>query len=418
MAVRRTLKTREFGYELSGFEHNLLFEKDEIGFVRFDGRSQSIFYLDPSPFLPSPKREIYAIRDSDVPVPEKNELIEVTSFELERVVSGKINNLVNTNVKYVRSWVKVNPNKLLHRKVMNSEEYVDFFKRPFKKEAENIDEIAQTLALCSVSSNAVGVNEKGGIDSGIISKKSGWEHFKSIMRMIPKEFKSTKSTYYYTSLEVEKIINPTSSSEVNLSIFNPKEMFVHVPVTFDIDTRRKDQYLKDISFEIPFVRAQLIDSLMFQPVITKKAEKRLTDRIYDMIETFTHTDRIAYKQDLGDAAPKIASSIARMNFKTEVSVDDVDDGYYNWLNMFHHSQQFRNSNLETDDIFRLPENARHLYLEIEQYFGVDTIIDIADVEKITRLSPKALSDAIAKLINVGAAYSPRRKNLKLLAFKF
>ncbi|WP_135610244.1 hypothetical protein [Methanococcoides sp. AM1] len=417
MVVRQTLKTREFGYELSGFEHNLIFEKDEIGFVRFDGRSRSIFYLDPSPFFQSPKREIYAIRDSDVPLPSKNELIEVTSFELERVVSGKMNNLVNTNVKYVRSWEKIDPNKLLHRKVMNSEEYVDFFKRPFKKEAENIDEIAQTLALCSVSSNAVGINEKGGIDSGIISKKSGWEHFKSIMRIIPKEFKSTKSAYYYNSLEVEKNVNSIDSLEVNLSIFNPKEMFVHVPVTFDIDTRRRDEYLKDISFEIPFARAQLIDSLMFQPVITKKAEKRLTDRIYDMIETFTHADKLSYKQDLGDAGPKIASSIARMNFKTEVSVDDVDNGYYNWLDMFHHSQQFRDSNLETNEIFRLSENARNLYLEMEQYFGVDTIIDIADIEKITHLSPKALSDAISKLVSVGAAYSPRQKTIKLLSFR-
>ncbi|WP_319507145.1 hypothetical protein [uncultured Methanolobus sp.] len=417
MVKRQSLKNREFGYELSGVEHKLIFDNDEMGFVRFDGRSRRLFYLDPSPFLPTPKREFYIIADGSVPKPNNNDLIKVTSFETERVVKGTFDNLVNIDVRYVHAWEKINPKKILHRKVMDQEEYVNFFKHPFNRADEKIDSISQCLAMCSVSSNAIGINEKGGIDSGIIAKKSGWDSFLSLQKLVPGEFKSAKSPYFYSSSEVEKKINPLGSMEVNLSILMPKETFVHVPIVFDAEMRPKSAYSADLSFEIPFVRAHLLDALMFQPEITQKAEKCLTDRIYEMTETFTNSPNFLYKQDLGDAAPKLGSSIARMNFSNEVSVDNVREGFDIWMDMFAHASKFQKSNLSPRDIFRLPKEAAQLYLQLEDNFGIDMVISMTDVETMSLLTPFELSNAIAALRSAGALYSPRIDFIKLLAFK-
>ncbi|WMW23260.1 hypothetical protein RE476_05370 [Methanolobus mangrovi] len=417
MVKKQTLKNREFGYELSGVEHKLIFDSDETGFVRFDGRSRRIFYLDPSPFLPTPKRDVYIIADESVPTPNVNDLIKVTSFEIERVVKGTFDNLVNIDVRYVKAWTKIDPNKLLHRKVMDQEEYVNFFKHPFNRADENIDNISQCLAMCSVSSNAIGINEKGGIDSGIIAKKSGWDSFLSLQKLVPREFKSVKSPYFYSSSEVENKINPLGSMEVNLSILMPKETFVHVPIVFDAEMRPKSAYSADVSFEIPFVRAHLLDALMFQPEITQKAEKCLTERIYDMTETFTNSHNFVYKQDLGDAAPKLGSSIARMNFSNEVTVANVREGFDIWMDMFAHASKFQKSNLSPRDIFRLPAEAAQLYLQLEDNFGIDVVISMKDVETMSLLTPFELSNAIAALRGAGALYSPRIDFIKLLAFK-
>ncbi|WP_406661201.1 hypothetical protein V7O66_01385 [Methanolobus sp. ZRKC3] len=417
MVKRQTLKNRDFGYELSGMEHKLIFDSDDMGFVRFDGRSRSLFYLDPSPFLPTPKRDIYIIDDISVLKPGKNDLIKVTSFETERVVRGTFDNLVNIDIRYVKAWKKIDPKKVLHRQVMDKEEYINFFKHPFHKADENLDSISQCLAMCSVSSNAIGINEKGGIDSGIFTNKRGWNSFTSLQRLVPREFKSVKSPYFYSSLEVEKKVNPLSSMEVNLSILMPKDTFVHVPIVFDAERRPKSAYSEDVSFEIPFVRAHLLDSLMFQPEVTQKAEKCLTDRIYEMTETFTNSRNLVYKQDLGDAAPKMGSSIARMNFSNEVSVANVREGFDMWMDMFVHSSKVQQSNLSPGEIFRLPKEAAQIYLQLEDIFGIDVIISMEDVERISSLTPFELSNALTALKSAGAIYSPRIDFIKLLAFK-
>lgn len=417
MVRRQSLKNREFGYELSGVEHKLIFDNDDMGFVRFDGRSRHLFYLDPSPFLQTPKREFYMISDESVPTPNKNDLIKVTSFETERVVRGTFANLVNIDVRHVKAWKKVDPKKLLHRKVMDQEEYVNFFKHPFQSADENRDSISQCLAMCSVSSNAIGINEKGGIDSGIIAKKSGWDSFVSLQKLIPREFKNTRSPYFYHSSRLEKNLNPSGSREINLSILMPKETFVHVPIVFDVEMRPRTAYSTDVSFEIPFVRAHLLDALMFQPEISEKAEKCLTDQIYEMTETFTHSSNFVYKQDLGAAAPKLGSSIARMNLSNEVSVSNVREGFDIWMDMFAHASKFQKSNLSPGEIFRLSKEAAQLYLQLEDTFGIDISISMADVEKISLLTPFELSDALASLRSAGAIYSPRVDSIKLLSFK-
>jgi hypothetical protein len=77
--VTDSLKKRYFGYELSGIEYRLIFEKDDMGYVRFKNKRENSFYLDPSPFLDTQKPDVYVIKAGDLP--PAGQLIEVVVTE-------------------------------------------------------------------------------------------------------------------------------------------------------------------------------------------------------------------------------------------------------------------------------------------------------------------------------------------------
>ena len=158
-----------------------------MGFVRFDGRSKRFFHLDPSPFFPSPKREIYLLQTC-IQL-EEGELIKVKFVKTENVIKGKFGNFTNTKINYVRDWEKISPNKLIHRKKLHTKEFIDFFKFPFIGISDDVEPIAKCLALYSASSPLIGVNNKGGIDTAMITRKHQWNAFKRLMTLIPNEFK-------------------------------------------------------------------------------------------------------------------------------------------------------------------------------------------------------------------------------------
>nr|HPM60968.1 hypothetical protein [Methanoregulaceae archaeon] len=73
-----TLKNRIYGHSLSAIEKELIFSREDTGFVRPIHSSGALFCLDPSPFLQSPKREVYL---AQCPPPEKHALIRARVSE-------------------------------------------------------------------------------------------------------------------------------------------------------------------------------------------------------------------------------------------------------------------------------------------------------------------------------------------------
>ncbi|WP_269852049.1 hypothetical protein [Methanosarcina horonobensis] len=61
------MQERTRGYEFSGAEYKLLFEKENMGYVRFRNQKLGIFYLDPSPFLRNPLNIIYVVKIGEIP---------------------------------------------------------------------------------------------------------------------------------------------------------------------------------------------------------------------------------------------------------------------------------------------------------------------------------------------------------------
>jgi len=151
MANKNTsLKNREFGYQFSGVEYSLIFENENIGFVRFVDQSENLFYLDPSPFLNTPKAELYVLEN--LPFPKRGELIEVSVSGTDHKIQEIKGTFFKTIIKYVRNWKKINPNILIHRKTLQPVEFKNFFIQAFKGDREYIEQIGYCLSLYAVSS--------------------------------------------------------------------------------------------------------------------------------------------------------------------------------------------------------------------------------------------------------------------------
>lgn len=417
MNSRRSLQNREYGYEFSATEYDLIFENEDIGFVRYDKRSNRRFYLDPSPFLKSPKNEVYEIENGKIP--NEGELIKIISLESESKLTGGIRNLKKINVKYVIRWDKVSPNKFIHRESLNPEEYINFFKIPFVSESDYIEPLSFCLALCTMSSSEIGSNGKGGIDSAVLTgQKNHWKEFKKLMQVIPPDFKKDTSEYYFNQLDTERKLNPSRSKEVNLSISNPESLSVHIPMALvdSIEFKTSSSYKERINDETQLIRRKMLDALIFEPIKSEKIDKHLVNKIHEIRDTFVDAKAVNYSQDIGNAPSKLTSAFARLNFKEKISTEYVDECTELWMDLFHYSSRINIPNLSRSKKFKLSAEAQRTYDELKDSFGINEPIQINKVPEYVTVNHWLVEDAINELKRKGAAYSPTKDIIKLLDY--
>ena len=413
MARKSTnLRNREFGYQLSGIEYKLIFKYDNIGFVRFNGQSKKQFYLDPSPFLDTPKSEIYILKSS--PFPKKGELIEVSVFETDEFIYKSKGAYSKTIIKYVSSWEKLNPNKIIPRKTLEPYEFMDFFKQPFIGDKDYIKKMGCCLSLYAVSSPQISDEEKGGLNAAMLGKKKQWNAFKRIMDVIPNEFKSISSRNFYGLLDKEAILNPLKSAEVNLAYYNPPTMPVQIPVALDVETKSVSHYKANVEHSIPMVRAYILDTLLFQPEIPKKLDSHITNCVYDLIEEIKQSGHIPYNQDLGLAIPKLCSSFARLNFGGDATKENITESVNIWSDMFHHAKKTVSTQLPITKLYTLSGDARQLYIDLSDVFGVDVLIHKENIIKNSKLSKFKIDDALRELSRIGLILITNSQQIKLL----
>lgn len=122
-----SLYDRWQGSELSVLEKELIFNRDNAGFVQYDTKDGKYFYLHPSPFLNSPKREIFYAESCDPPVEHTFVEVEIES-EREFPLNGSQDRIT---VKTISGWKPFDPSPLAERrKIMDYEEIVHYFTPP------------------------------------------------------------------------------------------------------------------------------------------------------------------------------------------------------------------------------------------------------------------------------------------------
>jgi len=416
MAKNTSLKSREFGYQFSGVEYKLIFEKEDIGFVRFFGRNNKIFHLDPSPFFNSPKSELYILENCSSP--KKGELIEVSVSQVDTKMLEKNGYFSKQIIKYVRNWKKVNPNKIIHRKVLHPYEFQDFFKHPFIGDREYIEKMSFCFSLYAVSCPQITISEKGGLNAAILGKDKQWSAFKKIMNVIPREFRQISSNNFYKLLDRETIINPVDSTEVSLAYYNPSSMPVQIPAALDVENKPVSQYKDNLEYEIPMVRAHIIDALLFRPEIPNKLDSYVTNCVYDLVDEIKRSGYVPYNQNLGSAIPKLSSSFARLNFDIATTKEDITRGVDLWSDMFYHAKKVASTQLDISKLYSLSDNAKQLYIDLNLAYGVDVLIDNEDAKKNSKLHEWDLEEALMELDLKGAIFYPDNQHIKILDFKF
>lgn len=409
-----TLSNREWGYQLSGIEYSLIFEKEDMGFVRFADRSQKLFYLDPSPFLDTVKPELYVLENGVSP--KRGELIEVTVSQTDSEVILEKDVYKRMKYKFVKDWQKSDPNKLIHRKTVDTYEFKDFFSRPFKSNnKENIDfnhTVGCCLSLYAVSSPQISDFEKGGLHSGMLGRKREWNTVKRIMNVIPNEFKQVSSRNFYRILDNEESINPIDSTEVSLAYFNPSKIPVQIPIVMDVEPV-SDFY--NIDYEIPMIRSHILDAILHQPEIPKKLESYVTDCVYNLIDDVKKSGRMPYKQDLS-AIPKLSLAIARINFENELTKNDAIECVDLWGEMFKKAKKITSTQLDSKNIYKLSENARKVYIDLHEIFGKDVMINRENLATRLKISEWDLEDILLELNQKGAIFSPGIKQIRILDY--
>jgi hypothetical protein len=417
------LKDRDHGFQLLEIEKNLLFNKDNEGFVRYKGNSKKIFYLDPSPFLETKKFEIFVTKNC--PSPPSGTLIKVNVAETEDFIHGNLSNLQKTIIKYINSWEKTNPKTLIKRRralyldeYIDYEEFLNFFKEPYKGESSTLEKISLCSALFTVSSPRASVDEKGGLNAAVLAKKDQWAGFKKSMNVIPQEFKRATSKNFYKISNEEEFLSPINSMEVNLAYLNPISVPAHIPVSIheNIEAKPSGSYKENIDYEIPMVRAFILDSLLIQPEIPSNLDSYITNCIYKLIEDFKGSGYVPYKQDLGSTIPKLSLSIARLYSELTIEKKDVTEIVDLWSDMFFAAKKAVSTQFPISKLYKLSDNARKLYIELDDTFGTDILIEKKEAIKITSLFEWSFNEALCELNNHGLLIKPNPQQIKLLDF--
>lgn len=400
-ARERILYDRWPGSELSVLEKELIFHRENTGFVEYDTKDGKYFYLHPSPFLNSPKREIFCAESCDPPAEHTFVEVEIES-EREFMPNGSQDRIT---VKTICGWKPFDPSPLAERrKIMDYEEIVYYFTLPFRGEEETIEQIAKCSALYSLSSPPI-ADEVGGINAAILGKKTQWNTFKGSMKVIPQDFFRPCSRYYYYISDQEKCTVKRGCEEANRAIYRPDEYIMDIPLV--MEEASLNQLSKDcrelINEERPIITSYILDALIIKPDPMNSVEKTIIDAVHTIREEYKRTGYSPYKQNLGDAIPKLTSSLARLQRASKTTQSDVKDVVELWLDMHWKANKIYSSPLKVAKRYDLLDTARKLYVELHDIYGLEFWIPLDEAVTRTTLHPEEFMVSLESLIFAGYA---------------
>jgi len=409
-----TLKNRFYGHSLSAIEKELIFSREDTGFVRQIHSSGAVFYLDPSPFLQTPKREVYV---AQCPPPENGTLVRASVSEVKQDIIKDAVGYYTLTVKYVDSWSPVDPNVLsTGRGIISSEEIHDYFTKPYLGEEEVVDGIALCSALYAVSSPPL-LEEKGGVYAAILGKRKPWLGFKKSLNIIPQEFRKGTSPFYYSISENEKKVENSRADEINLAYLNPEQVPMHIPVVLeDVEVRPSKSYSLDMQSLNPMVTGFILDSLMIRPEMPQSLESYVTDTFHTVVEEFKGSGWVPYKQDFSSLVPRLSRSFARYHAHLKLSKKDVNQAVDLWSDMYYRAKKVVSTQYEVSRLYRLDDKSRKLYLDLVDSFGLEIPIPLREVRsQITSFRNEGdFDEALDTLNRYGLLIKPGHDRIKIL----
>jgi hypothetical protein len=401
------LSNRELGSELSVVEKELIFNDKfaNTGYVEYDTKNGEYFLLHPSPFLKTPRKEIYHISGSP---PPEHCFVEVNPIDEQRVFIGNTSDRW-INVKEVDSWKLFDPTPLAEkRKILDYREIIDFFTYPYKGEVESVEEIAGCSSLFAFSSPP-DESSCGGINSAILSNDSQWNLFNKPLKTVPSEFRRINDDYFYYISKHEKKINNVSR-ENNIAIYRPKTLLSDIPIVILDETQKKisKEFLEQLEIESRIVTAHLLDGLLLQPRATKQVEKLMFEKIIEVREEYYSAGLLPFNQNIGGAVPKLASSYCRLQSSSNIQKDDVNYVVDLWLSQRKRAEKITESPMKQNHMLEVTGDARTTFFKLYDIYGADTEISMIGAIQELGMNPVEFELAIDSLIYKG--YCVRRNN--------
>lgn len=404
-----SLRNRSRGYEFAELEKELIFHRENTGFVEYISKDGHLFFLHPSPFYKSLRNEIFLAEFCQPP--EEHTFIEVTVESIESQFSTTPDGYEKSVLKKVHSWKPFDPDQIARRKkLLDTNQVIQFFSHPFKGKEDVIEKIATCTALYAFSSPPI-TNDVGGINAAVLSKKAQWDAFKKPMKIIPKEFFLQSSQYFYLISEREKVISQNRSEEVNLAFLRPEKCAMDIPIVIeDVSIKGISGVMKDyIDEDRTMVTAFLLDSLLIKPNPMETVEKLVKDAVYTIRDDYLRSGISPYNQNLGDAIPKLTSSIARLQLDTKAKSHHVKKVVDLWQEMHRKTRYRMGTPLSISKLYEISDDARKLYTELFDVYGKEYQIPLQDVMKTTTIKNDSdFGHALMQLIERGYAIRDKR----------
>jgi len=412
-----SLFDRSIGSELSEVEKALVFDTKyaNTGYVQYHTKNGEYFYLHPSPFLKTPKNEIY--HSSQFPPPPNHCFVETNVVDEQTISSGGSGDKW-INVKEIGKWNRFDPSPLAtRRKTMDFMEIIDYFTYHYRGEADSVNEIAGCSSLFAFSAPPI-EGFVGGINSAILGRDYQWTLFnKSLLQIVPHELRKSTSDYYYYISKIEKEITK-DKGEKNIAIHRPKKLLSDIPIVILDETQRKisKEFQEQLEIESKIITANLLDALLIQPQATKKVEGMMHDEIYRMQEECYSVGIMPYNQNMG-AVPKLAASYCRLHSSTDIKPEDVRFVVDLWFEMWRRAEKIDTSPMKTSHMLELTGDSRRVFVKLYDIFGADMEISMAEAVREMKMETIDLELAVDSLENKGYCMRRNKSILLLEPFK-
>jgi hypothetical protein len=343
--------------------------------------------------------------------PPNNTFIEVEVSSADFAYIQTHDDFRKNVLKKISGWKPFDPRPISQRqKLIAYDQIIEFFSHPFQRHDNITESISTCAALYAFSSPPI-TDNVGGVNAAILSKKTQWDAFKRPMNFIPREFFLQGSKYFYCISAKEKLIHQSKSEEINLAFLNPEKLMADVPVVIeDISIKRMYGIQKDdIEDNRKFITAYLIDSLMIKPNPMETVVRQVTDAVYEIRDEYLRSGISPYRQNLGDAIPKLSASIARLHLDAEVKPDYVKKVIDVWKEMHRRVRYRMGDSLSISKYYEFSDNTRKLYTELHDIYGKEYPIPMHEVIKITSLKNDTdFTHALNELVERGFALRDRR----------
>jgi len=387
------------GCELSGVERELACNPDyeDVGYVRYDSQD-GYFYLDYSPYLKNGKNEIYFSSESR---PPEGTCVEV-QVEDEKTVIFDYFREEWVKIKEISGWKEFSVTRIAgKRKIMDFREVIEFFTYPYRGESEDVLRIARCSCLFACSAPPVQKNT-GGISSAVFGRNYQWEMFKKPLIVIPPELRRVSSDVYYLISKKEKTINK-KKGEINRAILLPETMVSDIPlVIYDVEQRKfQRDYLDGLMGEAAVIRAQLLDSLFIRPEESLATESAMREAIYEMRSEHLSARRLTYRQNIGDAIPRLAAAYARLQSSPDIDKRYIDEVMDDWQFMHEKACSMQSSPMGITRALSLAGDSRRIYFALYDAFGSEYAIAPGEGLKASGASPEEFAIALDSIVETG-----------------
>jgi hypothetical protein len=408
-----SLNDRAAPTELSAIEKELLYNRENAGFVKPAGEGSPLFYLDPSPFLWTEKPGIYCCEG--IHAPPKGELVEVSvgRTRKEKMI-GSIGSL-SREVRYVDDWKLVDPATLFARgPTLPPSEYIAYFTGSLPGNDEIIDRMGLSAALSSVSSPAV-PGRTGGVNTAFVGRDPAWLQFRRLMRVIPGEFTRAKSRIFYRISGKECPPVHLESNEINLAFRNPQATYMHLPLSFKASERTAPSPPGDDVREMaPRIRPYLLDALLLSPELPERLCRSIVEGVYEINEELCSRPLIPCRFDIDALIPRLGRSFARLQAEAQVTAGMIRSSLSLFRDNLADAVDAAPSPLLLSEAYRLSIHAWKLYLALTDRFGTDTFIPASEVHDDPLLTGASYRTALRDLRVAGYLIRPKYDRYLLL----